>query len=458
MNKEPLTSPKNGDGPVTLDPNFRSNANPLASAMRELLAALRERKSRQTVLDIMLSRACELGRADHGSVVVIDETASDLVITNVLGEGWTPEKQGRRLKLGEGLTGQVAKTGRPILCNDTSKDPNYVSLFENMCSELIVPIFFEEKVWGLISIDARDRDAFSESTIATVMLMSELVSFVVRLQLDWSEKEQAQKKNERQNIEKIVGVLARSSEELSALSKAMNASALGASDQANEIAAASEEVSRNVQTVAMAVHEMEFGHRQISRDSEQATFVATRAVSAVELTSKTMLDLEESSRQIGKIGNMITNIAKQSRLLGLNATIEAARAGEAGRGFMVVANEVKELAKETGNASEEIVSRIATIQKVAVETAATIEKVSAVIHEMEDHQRNIAVNMVEQSATAREISRNMDDAARASRTIATNIHIMAKAVEQTTSTSQSCESSAARFSQMAGELKALVES
>ncbi len=86
------------------------------------------------------------------------------------------------------------------------------------------------------------------------------------------------------------------------------------------------------------------------------------AVEAANRTNATVMKLGESSAEIGNVIKVINSIAEQTNLLALNATIEAARAGEAGKGFAVVANEVKELAKQTSEATEDIIRKIAMIQ------------------------------------------------------------------------------------------------
>ena len=100
--------------------------------------------------------------------------------------------------------------------------------------------------------------------------------------------------------------------------------------------------------------------------------------------------LGESSAKIGHVLKAITTIAQQTNLLALNATIEAARAGSAGKGFAVVANEVKELAKETAEATEDIAHRIEAIQNDATNAVEAIGKIGAVIDQIHDISNTIA--------------------------------------------------------------------
>jgi methyl-accepting chemotaxis protein len=117
--------------------------------------------------------------------------------------------------------------------------------------------------------------------------------------------------------------------------------------------------------------------------------------------------LGQSSIEIGKVIKVITAIAGQTNLLALNATIEAARAGDAGRGFAVVANEVKELAKQTANATEDISQRIEAIQTDTKAAVQAITQITDIINQINDFQSTIASAIEEQTATTNEISRNI---------------------------------------------------
>jgi signal transduction histidine kinase/CheY-like chemotaxis protein len=167
--------------------------NPVAIAIREVLTAIRQRKRVEEILEMILSYSSELGNAAHGSIITIDHNAQKLIITSVRGEDWTLEKQMCQLALGEGLTGHVALTGKPYLCEDTSVDPNYFPLFEEVRSELIVPIIVEERVWGLINLDGTKSGCFDESTLSTIALLAELAAFAIKVRLDLTEQERLQR-------------------------------------------------------------------------------------------------------------------------------------------------------------------------------------------------------------------------------------------------------------------------
>jgi len=258
------------------------------------------------------------------------------------------------------------------------------------------------------------------------------------------------------NIAEMAQTLASSSRELTAVSQQMASNSEETAAQANVASAAAEQVSTNVNTVATAAEEMGASIREIAKSAHEAAKVATTAVRVAETTNATVAKLGESSAEIGNVIKVITSIAQQTNLLALNATIEAARAGEAGKGFAVVANEVKELAKQTANATQDISQKIEAIQgdtKGAVEAIAQIGKI---INQINDIQNTIASAVEEQTATTGEISRNVAEAAKGSSEIAQNITGVAQAARSTTEGASNTKSSADELSKIAGDLQKLV--
>jgi methyl-accepting chemotaxis protein len=173
-------------------------------------------------------------------------------------------------------------------------------------------------------------------------------------------------------------------------------------------------------------------------------------------TNVTVAKLGESSVEIGNVIKVITSIAQQTNLLALNATIEAARAGEAGKGFAVVANEVKELAKQTAVATEDIGTKIETIQFDTRAAVEAIGQISEIIHKISDIQTSIASAVEEQSATTNEIGRNVMQAAKGTQEISGNIEGVASATEGASRGAADTQRAAAELSRMAVDFQGLV--
>ncbi len=263
----------------------------------------------------------------------------------------------------------------------------------------------------------------------------------------------------RQSISQIgenAEQLAAASEEMSSTSETMGATAEETSAQANVVASAAEQVDKNVQTVATGAEEMEASIKEVAGNASQAASIATEAVDAAEKTNVTVGKLGESSAEIGNVIKVITSIAQQTNLLALNATIEAARAGEAGKGFAVVANEVKELAKQTAQATEDISQKIEAIQADTGDAVEAIGQIGEIIGEINGIQSTIASAVEEQTATTGEIARNVGEAAKGSAEIAENIAGVAKAAEDTTSGASESQKASAELAHMAATLQEVV--
>lgn len=250
--------------------------------------------------------------------------------------------------------------------------------------------------------------------------------------------------------------LAGASEELTSVSQQMSANSEETAAQAGVVSAASEQVSRNIQTVAASAEEMGATIKEIAKNASDAARVTAQAVQVTESTNATITKLGESSAEIGEVIKVITSIAEQTNLLALNATIEAARAGEAGKGFAVVANEVKELAKQTAEATENIGHRIGAIQSDAQNAVAAIGQISVIINQINDISSTIASAVEEQSVTTAEMGRNVEEASKGGAEITQNITGVAQAAQSTASGATETQASAQELSRMAAELQQLV--
>jgi methyl-accepting chemotaxis protein len=210
----------------------------------------------------------------------------------------------------------------------------------------------------------------------------------------------------------------------------ITASVGGTSARTAAAAAASEEASASVSTVAAATEELAASVAEIGRQVVHSSTVANDAVHKAAQTTELVGSLSSAGEKIGEVLRLIGAIASQTNLLALNATIEAARAGEAGRGFAIVAAEVKALASQTAQATEEIASQVSAIQSATGNCVTAIGGISGTISEISSISTTIATAVEQQGAATREIARSVQDAAAGTSEVSINVAGASQAADQ----------------------------
>ena len=253
--------------------------------------------------------------------------------------------------------------------------------------------------------------------------------------------------------------LSASAKELAAISRQMTAGAEHSSVRAHSVATAAEEMSAslasvassmdhatgNVNSVVGATEEMTSTISEVARSSDKARLITGQAVEQAARITRQVVELGRAAREIGKVTETIAAISAQTNLLALNATIEAARAGVAGKGFTVVACEIKELAQQTAAATEGIREKIDNIQTSTRETVGDIEKISGVIQEVSEMITSTAEAIEQQSVVTRDIATNIAQAA-------FGIHEVNDNVTQTSRVSETIAHEITEANQAAGEI------
>lgn len=272
------------------------------------------------------------------------------------------------------------------------------------------------------------------------------------------------------NLTKISTTLAQSAQDTS--SRSVNVATAAEEMNANlgSVAAAMEQSTTNTSMVASAAEEMTATINEIAGNANKAHEISEKAVKQAQITSERMNKLGISADAISKVTETITEISEQTNLLALNATIEAARAGEAGKGFAVVANEIKELAKQTAEATLDIKNKIDDVQKTTNDSVQGIGEIANIINSVNELVATITNAVAEQSSATEEIAQNINQAAEGlaevnenvsqvsmvSSTIAEDITMVSKASNDVSNSSENLRRSGDELQKLAADLQRAV--
>ncbi|MDY0871847.1 globin-coupled sensor protein [Dongia rigui] len=234
--------------------------------------------------------------------------------------------------------------------------------------------------------------------------------------------------NFRGKVGSVIVALKKVSEHLQSGSTELTSSAHSAAADAEAVSQASLVTAQNVESVSAAAEELTAAINEIQRQTASASTIALQAVGEANSSNESVATLEQAAGHIGNVVRLIDDIAGHTNLLALNATIEAARAGDAGRGFQIVAAEVKGLSRQTAEATNQISSEIKAMQSATGTSAQAIHTIASTISRISDTTTAIAAAVEQQGAATTEIARSVETVSRSTTDVTNRMAAVASSI------------------------------
>jgi methyl-accepting chemotaxis protein len=261
----------------------------------------------------------------------------------------------------------------------------------------------------------------------------------------------------RERVNSVVKIVSESAHILRSTASALSDSANHATQHAEVAVRTSNNASANAASAAASTGKLLYSNIEISRQLDQTIDVVRNAANEAAITNTEIVELAQATQKIGDVVKLIRDIAEQTNLLALNATIEAARAGQAGKGFGVVASEVKSLATQSGNATEVITAQVFAVQSSANGTIEAIGRITSRMQEVSQYTSAVAQSVKNQNASTDLISNTVASAAEGTKAMAAVISEVASAATETDTSARTVLAASEAAENAASDLRNEIE-
>jgi methyl-accepting chemotaxis protein len=263
----------------------------------------------------------------------------------------------------------------------------------------------------------------------------------------------ARRRELSKELEAVISTLASSATEVRATAESLASMAGKTTTEATVVASAAERTSGNLDRVAHTSRHMSETFARVDRQTGECAALTEEAVRQARGAAPVMQNLSEASQKVGGVVKLISRIAGQTNLLALNASIEAARSGDAGKGFGVVASEVKDLARQTASATDQIADQIQKTQGAAGQVSGALAGITSQINHVSEISKEIAGSVEQQRTAAAEIDSSTQRVAEGMHEITRSIQAVSDVARQTSECSSQLVLAADELSRQSESLR-----